>query len=314
MPDFDILCAGFPCQAFSVCGKQKGFKDTTRGTLFFDICRILENKKPKIFILENVKNLLKHNKGNTLFVMLQALSNLGYSVSYKILNAKDFSVPQNRERIIIVGYLGSQVFDFDPIKTNPIISMQNFLDKSGYFEILKPYEYTLLDSQLLKRQNSGLIFCGYRNKKIRTKGTRENTEHLSRVHKQPNRIYHERGIHPTLASQEQSGRYFIYTDSLVRKLTINECFSFMGFPKDFKKIGTNSQLYERIGNSICVPMVKAIIKEVLNQFYKQPLKENNMQNKTLEFLEKIYKECVSLKNLDSLGLSEIQLQKNSNDC
>ncbi|GAA9170570.1 hypothetical protein HpHA188_04940 [Helicobacter pylori] len=309
MPNFDILCAGFPCQAFSVCGKQKGFEDTTRGTLFFDICRILENKKPKIFILENVKNLLKHNKGNTLFVMLQALSNLGYSVSYKILNAKDFSVPQNRERIIIVGYLGSQVFDFNPIKKNPIISMQNFLDKSGYFEILKPHEYTLLDSQLLKRQNSGLIFCGYRNKKIRTKGTRENTEHLSRVHKQPNRIYHAGGIHPTLASQEQSGRYFIYINNLVRKLTINECFSFMGFPKDFKKIGTNSQLYERIGNSICVPMVKAIIKEVLNQFYKQPLKENNMQNKTLEFLEKIYKECVSLKNLDSLGLSEIQLQK-----
>ena len=89
LPNFDILCGGFPCQAFSICGKQEGFNDATRGTLFFDICRILKEKKPKVFILENVKNLEKHDKGNTLFIMLKALNELGYSVSYKVLNAKD---------------------------------------------------------------------------------------------------------------------------------------------------------------------------------------------------------------------------------
>ena len=97
IPDFEILCAGFPCQAFSICGKQKGFYDETRGTLFFDICRILNEKKPQAFVLENVSNLEKHDSGKTLTVMLSALSELGYTVTYKVLNARDFGVPQNRE-------------------------------------------------------------------------------------------------------------------------------------------------------------------------------------------------------------------------
>lgn len=99
IPDFDILCAGFPCQAFSICGKQKGFYDETRGTLFFDICRILGEKKPKAFVLENVFNLATHDKGRTLSVMLNSLEALGYTVTHRVLNARDFNVPQNRERI-----------------------------------------------------------------------------------------------------------------------------------------------------------------------------------------------------------------------
>lgn len=267
LPDFDILCAGFPCQAFSISGKQKGFSDSTRGTLFFDIARVLKTKKPSAFILENVKNLEKHDKGNTLFVMIKTLNELRYSVSYKVLNAKDFGVPQNRERIIIVGSNKNKVFDFDKIKTDKVHSMKNFLNNEGEFEYLNEEEYTLLDDRQIKLQKSGLIFCGYRNKKTRTIGVRKETNHLSRVHKQPNRIYSSNGVHPTIASQEQSGRYFIYDEKKVRKLTLSECFRFMGFPENFKKIGSKAKLYERIGNSVCVPMIKELAKEVINQFF-----------------------------------------------
>ena len=208
IPDFDILCAGFPCQTFSIAGEKKGFEDATRETLFFDICRILKEKRPKAFILENVKNLEHHDKGNTLFVMLKSLSELGYSVNYKILNARDFGVPQNREIIIIVGNNQGKLFDFSKIKTNTIDTMIPFLDKSGDFEILNPNEYTIIDSYT-RQTKSGLIFIGYRNKKMRTVGVREGTEHLSRVHKQPNRIYSSEGTHPTLSAQEKSGQWLL---------------------------------------------------------------------------------------------------------
>ncbi|EAI8624016.1 DNA (cytosine-5-)-methyltransferase [Campylobacter lari] len=304
LPDFDILCAGFPCQAFSVSGRQKGFADATRGTLFFDIVKILRIKNPSAFILENVQNLEKHNKGNTLFVMIRALNELGYSVSYKVLNAKDFGVPQNRERIIIVGSNKNKVFNFDKIKIKKVHSMKNFLDNDGEFEYLDEKEYTLLDNKQIKLQKSGLIFCGYRNKKTRINGVRKETNHLSRVHKQPNRIYSSSGVHPTIASQEQSGRYFIYDKEKVRKLTLNECFRFMGFPENFKKIGSKAKLYERIGNSVCVPMIKELAKEVINQFFING-DSVNMINIS-EYLETLYKESLSIKSLDEIELSEKQ--------
>ena len=304
IPDFDILCGGFPCQAFSICGKQKGFYDETRGTLFFDICRILEVKKPKAFVLENVSNLEKHDSGRTLTVMLNVLRDLGYTVNYKVLNARDFGVPQNRERIVIVGSRDGKLFNFEYIEKDTVDSMKPFLDKEGNFEILTEGTYTILDASLIKKQaKSGLIFCGYRNKKIRTIGVRPGTEHLSRVHKQPNRIYDSEGIHPTLASQESSGRYFIQVDNIVRKLTINECFRFMGFPENFKKVGGSANLYARIGNSICVNMVKAVAKEVVNQIF---LGEKKM-DKVVQFLENSYSSAEQLENLDDTGLSNLQI-------
>lgn len=307
VPNFDILCAGFPCQAFSICGKQKGFYDETRGTLFFDICRLLKAKKPSAFMLENVFNLEKHDKGRTLSVMLDALNSLGYSVSYKILNARDFGVPQNRERIIIVGNRKGKFFDFEKLQTNTISSMYEFLDKEGNFDILPPDSYTILDNSLIKTQNkSGLRFCGYRNKRIRTIGVRPGTEHLSRVHKQPNRIYDANGTHPTLASQEFSGRYFIKVGDTVRKLTMNECYRFMGFPNNFKRLGTDTQLYARIGNSVCVPMIEAVAKEVVKQIFTEGEEE---MNPTSTFLEKIYQEAILLKDLTPLNLSNEQLRR-----
>jgi len=307
IPDFDILCAGFPCQSFSICGRQKGFYDEIRGTLFFDICRLLEAKKPSAFMLENVFNLEKHDKGKTLSVMLDALNSLGYSVSYNVLNARDFGVPQNRERIIIVGNKKGRFFDFKKLQKNRISSMQGFLDKDGVFEILSPDSYTILDNSLIKTQNkSGLRFCGYRNKKIRTTGVRPGTEHLSRVHKQPNRIYDADGTHPTLASQEFSGRYFIKVGDTVRKLTMNECYRFMGFPNNFKRIGTDAQLYARIGNSVCVPMIEAVANQIVKQLFTEGVYDMNSTN---TFLEKTYQEAITLKSLSSLNLSNEQLSR-----
>jgi DNA (cytosine-5)-methyltransferase 1 len=263
IPNHDILLAGFPCQPFSIAGEKKGFNDT-RGTLFFDIERILKEKKPKAIVLENVKHFKSHDNGNTLKVVLNALNNLGYTTNWKVLNAKDFGVPQNRERTIIVGSLNGIKFDFNQLNIQQPICIKDILeDDSGQIEYLDKSEYTLIENP--KKQPSGLIFVGYRNKKIRTKGTRPDTIHLSRVHKQPNRIYSSDGTHPTLSSQESSGRYFVYHEGRVRKLTLKECYRLMGFKDDFKLIGSKAKLYNRIGNSIVIPMVEEIAKQVKKQ-------------------------------------------------
>ena len=260
IPNHNVLLAGFPCQPFSIAGEKRGFNDT-RGTLFFDIERILKEKKPTAVVLENVKHFKSHDGGNTLKVVLRALEDLGYTTNWQVLNAKDFGVPQNRERTIIIGALNGVKFDFSKLTTKSSIFIKDILEEDREdFEYLEKDEYTLISNP--KRQPSGLIFVGYRNKNIRTKGVRENTKHLSRVHKQPNRIYSSDGTHPTLSSQESSGRYYIYHNGRVRKLTIKECYRLMGFSDDFQLIGSKTKLYNRIGNSIVIPMVREIAKEV----------------------------------------------------
>lgn len=273
LKDFDIMCGGFPCQPFSSAGLKQGFSDT-RGTLFFDMLRIMKEKKPKVVFLENVKNLTTHDKGKTFTVIVKNLEKLGYTVSTQLLNAKDFGVPQNRERIIIVGSLGNKKFDFSKVKKAKPVKIVDILDNKPDSELiwLNPKEYTLLEPGKRKLQPSGLIFAGYRNKNMRVAGVRPDTEHLSRVHKQPNRIYSDQGVHPTLSAQETAGRYYILTTKKdgskgVRKLTVDECYRLFGFPKNFKKVGPLTQQYARIGNSICVPMVKAVGKEIRNQLF-----------------------------------------------
>ncbi len=263
---FDLLCGGFPCQPFSICGKKLGFEDT-RGTLFFDICEILDKHKPQCCLLENVQHLTKHDHGRTFQVILSSLKQLGYNVSYRILNAKDFGLPQFRDRIFIVGCRNG-IFDFNKSKYKPMVSMESFVDHSDNFEFLNKSEYTLLDESLVKAQaKSGLTFCGYRNKGTWKIGVRPNTEHLSRVHRQPNRIYSIKGTHPTIPSQETSGRFFIYfpeTDR-VRKLTIQECYKMMGFPENFIINSTPGERYKQVGNSVAVPVIRAIAEELVNQ-------------------------------------------------
>ena len=264
IPDgFDVLCAGFPCQPFSISGRQKGFEDT-RGTLFFDICTIVSKKKPKVIFLENVKHMVHHDGGNTLRTILSNLEGLGYNVSWKVLNGEDYGVPQNRERIIIIGTLGER-FDFSKIETQPRPHLIDFLDKEGNFEYLNSSEYTLLEHPK-EQKDSGLIFAGYRNKSIRKAGVRPGTEHLSRVHKQPNRIYSVYDVHPTLPSQESSGRFFVLTeDNRVRKLTVNECWRIMGFPETYRKVSSVGEQYKQLGNSVCIPMIEAVAKEIYKQ-------------------------------------------------
>jgi len=263
VPDFDILCAGFPCQAFSIAGKKLGFEET-RGTLFFDICRILKEKKPKVVFLENVKNLKNHDNGNTLKVIISLLQELGYNVDYRILNARNFGIPQNRERIIIVASIGHK-FNFEKVLlTPPNTSLNDILeDNSDY---ISENQYTLIPTTN-KKESSGLIFSGYMNKTIR-KGVKPDSLHLSRVHRQPNRIYSSSGCHPTLSSQESGGRYYILLDNKkVRKLTLNECYKLMGFPSNFKLLGSKNNLYARVGNSVCVPMIEAVGEQIKNQFF-----------------------------------------------
>ena len=156
IPDFEVLLAGFPCQPFSISGKKKGFEDT-RGTLFFDICNIIDEKQPKIVVLENVKHLIHHDKKRTFKTIIQTLQDLGYNVTYKILNAKDFGLPQNRERIFIMA-TKNIFFRFDKLNTKKLVYLKEFLDTKGSFEYLEKEEYTLIDQP--KKQETGLIFTG----------------------------------------------------------------------------------------------------------------------------------------------------------
>ena len=301
IPDFDVLTTGFPCQPFSICGRRQGFEDT-RGTLFFYICKIVKHKQPRVVLLENVKHLIHHDKGKTLNVILYSLEELGYLVDYKLLNAKNFLLPQNRERIIIFATKKSKFnFQFIQENKNPEI-LANYLCKSDNFEYLNRNEYTLIDNP--KKQSSGLIFVGYRNNKsIWKKGVRPNTEHLSRVHRQPNRIYSVEGVHPTLPSQETSGRFFIYIpkENKVRKLTIKECYKIMGFPDNFQIHDSLSECYKQIGNSICIPM----IYELANQIQKQNLllSENQEHIENTNFYQP---QPIQLEILDILNMNHRQ--------
>ncbi|MDM8561443.1 DNA cytosine methyltransferase [Candidatus Parabeggiatoa sp. HSG14] len=263
IPQFEVLVGGFPCQPFSISGHKKGFDDT-RGTLFFDIARIIDKRHPKLVILENVKHFIHHDKGRTLRIIINTLKELDYFVSYQLLNANDFGLPQNRERIFIVASK-IQYFQFEKLQKIPTPQLKDFLDKKGDFEILKKEEYTLIKNPKVQ-QPSGLIFVGYRNKNCWKKGVRPNTSHLSRVHRQPNRIYSIHGTHPTIPSQETSGRFFIYNDEkqYVRKLTLNECYKIMGF-ENFKPYHLVAESYKQIGNSVAIPVIRAIAKETKNQ-------------------------------------------------
>jgi DNA (cytosine-5)-methyltransferase 1 len=265
IPEHDILCAGFPCQAFSKAGKMKGFEDS-RGTLFFDIARIVKEHHPKILLLENVKNLLIHDHGNTFDVIKSVLQSMNYHLDYQVLNASDFGVAQHRERLVIIANNIGKHFDFSLLRKMPRVSMCDVLSDRGS-SYLYEYDYTLLPQNHIKQQSSGLIFCGYRNKNIRITGVKPDTIHLSRVHKQPNRIYHIDGLHPTLSSQESSGRYFVKDDFGVRKLSVQDCLILMGYPSGYRCLPNMTSMYSRIGNSICVPMFEEIFKEIQCQFF-----------------------------------------------
>lgn len=251
IPSHDILCAGFPCQAFSISGKQKGFEDT-RGTLFFDIARIARYHRPKVLFLENVKNFERHNDGNTLKTVLRVLNELGYFTFYKVLNASLYGVPTSRERIYFVCFrkdLGVPNFSF-PEPTLDKIYLKDVLERNIDFS---EYEIRRKDIKLTKK--------GEQRPSLRPLqiGTMNNGG-------QGERIYSIKGHAITLSAYgggaaAKTGAYLI--DGKVRKLTPRECARLMGFPDDFKIPASRSQAYKQFGNSVAVPVLMKITKQIL---------------------------------------------------
>lgn len=256
IPDHDILLAGFPCQPFSQAGLKKGFNDT-RGTLFFDIARILKDKRPKAFMLENVKQLRGHDKGRTLSTILSVLDKLNYYVpSPEVLNAYHFGVPQNRERIIIVGfnkdYLPSQhgVFSYPKGKIDQNTRVGQILEKDI------PAEYTITDRMYEghiarkarnKQNGKGFGFCLFN----------KNSKYTNTISAR----YYKDGSEALI---EQKGKN-------PRMLTPRECARLQGFPDQFLLPVSKKEAYRQFGNSVAIPMINAVAKKMLAF-----MKENHM--------------------------------------
>ena len=281
IPDHELLLAGFPCQPFSKSGVGKGFADT-RGTLFFEIARILEAKRPAAAILENVKGLIGHDSGRTLRKVLTTLAELGYQTSLSVLNAKDFGLPQNRERVVIAAVRGEfEAPDLTPNLPRFKPRLRHFLGSCELEDYLDPGDFTMLPTEMQVEQASGLIFAGYLNKPIRKNGARPNTSHLSRVHRQHNRIYSVDGVSPTLSSQESSGRNYLLDDYGVRRLKVDEAFRIMGFPESFKKNASPTALRRAIGNSVAVPVIEAVVRRVQDSISGAARSSDDMERNSL---------------------------------
>ncbi|MEF9985440.1 MAG: DNA cytosine methyltransferase [Malacoplasma sp.] len=257
IPSFDILCGGFPCQPFSVSGKQKGFSDT-RGTLFFDIVRIVSYHKPKIILLENVKNLKAHNDGATFEVILKTLNELNYNIYYKVLNAKNYGLPQNRERIAIVCIrkdLDNGNFKF-PDPSEKLLTINDIKEND---EVTKKYIINRADIKIDEIKLEKAIKNGKVNKPIQI-GIIGNGG-------QGNRIYHENGIGITLAASSggaasKTGAYYI--NGKVRKLSPREASRLQGFPASFKIIENDNQSLKQFGNSVPINLLKAVLTSFKN--------------------------------------------------
>jgi len=249
IPDFDILLAGFPCQTFSIAGIKKGFEDT-RGQLFFDIAKILKVKKPQGFLLENVKGLLSHERGNTLKTILKILTEeLDYHVTYQVLNSKDFGVPQNRERIYIVGFKNKVNFAFpDPMDKR--VSVSDILEQNvpeKYF--LSERYWQCLQQHKARHQNKGNGF-GY---KIIDEGGISNAIVVGGMGKERNLVL-DHGL-KTIDPK--------YNKAHIRKMTPREWARLQGYPEDFKIHPIDTHAYKQLGNSVTVPVIAAIAKNIL---------------------------------------------------
>ena len=272
--DFHILCAGFPCQPFSSAGLKKGLDDN-RSQVYDKILELVTAKKPNLVFLENVKNLLVMDDGNVIKKIINDFKSIGYNISYTILNTAHFGLAQNRERVFIVcvnkSVYGDKTFDFSNLKQiNITKSLKDVIDTNNNTYIEED-KYVLLDTDKIKTQKSGIVFCGYLKGNLRKNGTLPNTDHLSRVHKQPYRIYHINGVNPTLSSSEVSGRYHIYDGMGVRKLTVRECFGLMGFPSTYTLHEKSNINLSQIGNAVSPIIIEYIHDELTKQGFIQNL-------------------------------------------
>lgn len=266
IPEHDIICGGFPCQAFSISGKQKGFEDT-RGTLFFDIARIINRHTPKILFLENVKNLIKHDNGRTIVTIINSLTGLGYNVYYKVLNASNFGLPQNRERVYIVGFhrsLNSENFKF-PKPYNKKVSLFDILEENPENTKIIERDDIKIYKEILPT-NSLFEEIKLLNKPIQ----------IGKVNKggQGERIYHPLGHAITLSAYgggigSKTGLYLI--NGKIRKLSTRECARLQGFPEDFIINPIQTQAYKQFGNSVSINVIKHILHQIT-----MVLKENEI--------------------------------------
>ena len=248
----DVIVGGFPCQAFSIAGYRKGFKDE-RGDLFFELLRIIQAKKPKAIFIENVKNMVSHDHGKTFKVIKEALTTNGYHIKWKVLNGKDYgNTPQNRERIYIVGFLSKAQFDTfsfpDEIKLtsklSDVIEFNREQDDYFYYSAEKnPTFYKELEENI---KSSDSIY------QWRRQYVRENKS----------------GVVPTLTANMGMGGHnvplILTNNKRIRKLTPKETFNVQGYPKNFKlpKEVSNGQLYKQAGNSVVVPLIKRIALKI----------------------------------------------------
>ncbi len=257
IPGHDILCAGFPCQSFSISGKQKGFDDV-RGTLFFEIARIVEHHQPKMLLLENVKNFEKHDNGNTLYTVKSILDNLGYNIYHQILNASDFGLPQSRKRIFIVGFrkdLKLNIFNFPtPKNIETILKDKLISTKEANKYIINRADTFFKTNYHISEKASIPIRIGYINKGG-----------------QGERIYHENGHAITLSAHgggvgAKTGLYYI--NGCVRKLAPRECARLQGFPDTFEIDTSDNQAWQQFGNAVPVNIVKAIAEKMITHYGK----------------------------------------------
>lgn len=240
IPDFDILLGGFPCQAFSIIGKKEGFENETCGTLFFEIERILKEKRPKAFMLENVRNLITHDKGNTFKVIKAHLEALGYNVHAKVLNALDYGVPQKRERIIIVGFSDNVFFTFpDPIPPEKRLKLTDILESN-------------VDSKYYVRDNIR------QSRLMRLKDPNYPKPYISHENIAGSITPHH---YSSCLRAGASANYILVNDE--RRPTEREMLRLQGFPEDYKIVVSYSQIKHQCGNSVAVPMIKAVATEMI---------------------------------------------------
>lgn len=255
IPEHNILCAGFPCQAFSISGNQEGFNDKKNGILFFDIYRIAQYHKPEILFLENVAGLKSHNDRKTIELMINLLENLGYIVNCEVLNASDYNVPQTRKRVYFVCFNKEKlpIYNFKyPEKEKCTKYLEDILEKN--IDNIEDYE--------IKRTD---IFFKEDFKSLEV--NKADSIRIGTINKggQGDRIYSPKGHAITLSAQgggsgSKTGAYLI--DGVVRKLTPKECARLQGFPEEYKIVVSDNQAYKQFGNSVAIPVLKKILNEI----------------------------------------------------
>lgn len=261
IPKHDILCGGFPCQAFSISGKQQGFNDT-RGTLFFDILRIVKYHKPRFLLLENVKNFEKHNNGETLKTVYTTLEQEGYSVFHKVLNGSDFGVPQSRHRVYITAFRKD-------LEVNKFIFPEPLNIKIRLKDILEDNKNIDISSYIINREDIVMTDEFNTNKFDREDVYYHKPLRIGTISKggQGERIYHPNGHSITLSAYGggvagKTGCYHI--NGVNRRLTEREICRVSGFPDTFKIDKSKSQAYKQFGNTVIVNVLQSIIKKVID--------------------------------------------------